>query len=102
RRELVEEKEAAGAAQPPSKARTDPVSSGRSVCAPGGMAFSFYCRPGGVGHEASYLVVCGAAGIPDHAEPTLGVSPRAAASNGSPPVSRPGQPRDDPHRVEPE
>src|SRR5262249_4855692 len=36
---------AAGAAQPPSKARTGPASPGRTVCAPGAMTFSFYRRP---------------------------------------------------------
>src|SRR5262249_44804301 len=34
-----------GAAQPPSEARTGPAPPGRSVCAPGAMAVSFYRRP---------------------------------------------------------
>src|SRR5262249_18457458 len=36
---------AAGAAQPPSVARTGPAPPGRPVCAPAAMAFSFYRRP---------------------------------------------------------
>src|SRR5262249_41672922 len=50
---LRTKEQAAGAAQPPSEARTGPASPGCSVCAPGAMAFSLYRRPTAQAFERS-------------------------------------------------